>query len=117
MYSVYKIFFVLGITLMVLTACYSSNETVTGNKDKVSPGTLTEPPILTISTGNQVIEAVQGTTSWSYSIGNGNYTGIEADSGPPPELVEYQEKVLTLESDREIELNFAEKPITYTVSI
>lgn len=46
-------------------------------------GILETPPALTVCTWDQSVEAMQGTTSWMYSLGGDRWTGIEADSLHP----------------------------------
>ena len=40
---------------------------------------LKEPPVLTIVCGDKNVEALKGTTSWTYQNEDGTSTGFEAD--------------------------------------
>lgn len=44
---------------------------------------LTEPPALMVRCGEVVVEALRGSTSWSYDNGDGTWTSFEADSLHP----------------------------------
>lgn len=64
--------------ICIITVAGCSNATAIGNQP-----ILTEPPKLTISTLDNSIEALRGTTSWLYDNGDGTQTGIESDSMHP----------------------------------
>ena len=50
---------------------------------------LKEPPALTVVSGENSIEALRGTFSWTYQNEDGTWTGIEADSMHPLQAKEY----------------------------
>lgn len=76
-----------------------------------------EPPNLMIAIGEQTIRAVRGTYSWSYYEGQADeITHVEADTAPPPELVN-TENVTTVHSDAEVSLLFDYSPGDYTVRV
>ncbi|WP_225742934.1 hypothetical protein [Marinilactibacillus sp. Marseille-P9653] len=66
-----------------------------------------KPPELTIHAGDEVIEPILGTYSWS--IENGQ--GIEADSDSPPELVKLIQPT-SIDAPTPLELDFEEQPNT-----
>jgi len=78
---------------------------------------LREPPELIVTFNNKSISAVRGTYSWYIDNGDGTCTGIESDSGPPPELVEFQEELLNVKPKSSIALDFGAKPDDYKVRI
>lgn len=69
---------------------------------------LDEPPKLIVTSDSKSVEAVIGTTSW-YSY--------EADSGPPPEMIEYQKGQMIIETNSAVSLKFDVEPIEYNVGI
>ena len=78
---------------------------------------LKEPPELIVRSNNHEVLAVLGTYSWSYNNRDGTSTGIEADSGPPPELVTDQENRLNTKLGAEISLDFDHDPLLIEVYI
>lgn len=50
---------------------------------------LKEPPALTLVYGEENIEALRGTSSWTYQNEDSTWTGIEADSMHPLQAKEY----------------------------
>lgn len=75
------------------------------------------PPTLMIFANKDSFQATLGTTSWFYREKDSIYTGYEADSDSPSELVKYQEKRINIEPNAEILLKFNREPMNYTVSI
>ncbi|GAA4066417.1 hypothetical protein [Amphibacillus indicireducens] len=78
---------------------------------------LKEPPELIVRSNNHEVLAVLGTYSWSYHNRDGTGTGIEADSGPPPELVTDQENRLNTKLGAEISLDFDHDPLLVEVYV
>lgn len=78
---------------------------------------LKEPPELTVRVNDQEVHAVLGTYSWSYDNRDGTSTAIEADSGPPPELVTEQKNILNTNLDSEVSLAFDHDPLLIEVYI
>lgn len=73
-------------------------------------------PNLFIMYDNQTIMAAKGTYSWMIEYGIYGMS-VEADSGPPEELVGYQERPITIEEYTELRLVFSRIPTSYTVRI
>ena len=75
----------------------------------------TEPPELKIidSTYQEIVAAL-GTHQWNWDKGDGNWTGVCADSSHPLEWKEFLIPLLT--SDGTVELKFAVQPKTFTIS-
>ncbi|MFC6463579.1 hypothetical protein ACFP65_00985 [Marinilactibacillus sp. GCM10026970] len=71
-----------------------------------------KPPELIIHAGDEVVEPILGTYSWS--IKNGQ--GIEADSDSPPELVKLIQPT-SIDAPTPLELDFEEQPNYYTLNI
>ena len=57
---------------------------------------LEEPPALTMVCGEESIEALRGTSSWTYQNEDGTWTGIEADSMHPLQAKEYMPNLTLL---------------------
>lgn len=60
-------------------------------------------------------EGVIGTSRWSYDNDDGSVEAYEADSGPPHELVDYQNESITVNTNDVIEL-FLRQSLTHTQS-
>ena len=81
------------ILVFSMAACRSAQEPLNPpGSDGPSKPTAKEPPALKVqdNLGNSV-EAVRGTYSWMYDIGNGIWTGVEADSAQ--RLEKYTERL------------------------
>jgi hypothetical protein len=108
------------IVLLSLLGCMNEEGSDTDNNEitgEESPkDTLQTPPNLTISVGEEIVRLVRGTYSWSYNNGDGTSTGINADSGTPPNLVENQ-KLVDVTPNTEVRLNFETQPTNYQVMI
>ncbi len=73
-------------------------------------------PELVLEYNNESVDAVRGTYSWNIEKGDeGTY--IEADSGPPEELIKHQEQQITINEATDIHLVFDRDPASYTVLI
>ena len=59
------------------------------NKVNIRDLILEEPPILTVICGKESVEALRGTSSWTYENDNGKLMGIESDSMHPLQAKEY----------------------------
>lgn len=73
------------ILILSMTACQATQEPPDppGSNGSSKP-TSKEPPALIILDGfGNSVEAVKGTYSWMYDMGNGLWTGVEADSAHP----------------------------------
>ena len=91
--------FVLGVA-----SCSTQEEEVRqqiqfpqNNATAQETATLKEPPALTVVYGeNNSIEALRGTSSWTYQNEDGTWTGIEADSMHPLDAKEYMPNLTLL---------------------
>ena len=96
--------FVFALALVpVLAACSAQEEEVRQQiqfpeNDTFSRETaaLKEPPALTVAYGEESIEALRGTFSWTYQNEDGTQTGIEADSMHPLQAKEYMPQLTLL---------------------
>ncbi len=79
--------------LLVLTGCTTNDEEKLTNK---IISQLESPPKLMVVHNGNTYEGVLGTSSWSYDNGDGSFTATESDSGPPHELVDYQNQLITV---------------------
>lgn len=110
------------VALLFLTGCLGPNEAdnTDGNgqvRSDDDPGeSITVPPGLRIQVGDETLEPVLGTYSWSVENEDGTFTGIEADSAAPPALVRTLDPV-PVTSDTEVTLDFEVEPDRYTVRI
>lgn len=108
------------IALLSLLGCMNEEEPDIDNNEitgEESPkDTLQTPPNLTVSVGEEIIRTVRGTYSWSYNNGDGTSTGIQADSGAPPNLVENQ-NLVDVTPNKEVRLNFDTEPTDYQVRV
>ncbi|ALC92662.1 hypothetical protein AM500_04715 [Bacillus sp. FJAT-18017] len=98
------------LALLLLLGCTDAREPI----DEETP--LKSPPGLTISVGEETITPVLGSYSWSYDRGDGTATGEHADSAAPPDLVEGQ-KVVNVNTNTKVRLNFEIQPAHYQVRI
>ena len=115
----------LAITLVVIlifsmTACQNSGKiscpasNPTGIID-TSEMLSTKPPDLKIIDSNaQEIKAELGTYQWQWDRGDGNWTGVCADSSHPLEWKEFLTPLIT--TDGTVELEFAVQPQRFTIS-
>ena len=92
----FKIMLVLLALPMALTAC--------GNKDAEKKNidfsaVPKEPPALTVSGGDETIEAMRGTYGWQYQINENQFTGVDADSMHPLDAKEYIPEITLEKSD------------------
>lgn len=96
----------------------SPNEEVSNNDDLdgSSEESSHEPPSLIIHVGEETLNPVLGTYSWSIENDDGTVNGTEADSDAPPELVRTSEPMQVTE-DTTIELDFEEQPDSYSIRI
>lgn len=114
------------VALLSLTGCLGTSETDeeadnTGGNGQVrsdddSEESVPVPPSLRIMIGEETLEPVLGTYSWSVENDDGTFNGVEADSAAPPELVRMLDPV-PVTSDTEVTLDFEEEPERYTVRI
>ena len=105
------------IVFIALLSLFGCNQEEIDKQEGNLPGeNLHAPPSLTISVGEETIETVRGTYSWSYKHGDGTSTGINADSAAPPDLVEGQISA-DVTPNTEVSLNFEETPMDYQVRI
>lgn len=120
---------ILMSALLILAGCTDTeNDDLTdsdgtetaGNPDTQNSGStndeILEPPELTVVAGDESVDAVMGTYSWSIDNEDGTMTAIEADSAAPPELVSTM-TALEVTGDTSIELDFEIEPDSYTVKI
>ncbi|MCC5894085.1 MAG: hypothetical protein JJU16_01355 [Alkalibacterium sp.] len=84
--------------------------------DQPSKEQLLEPPGLSIQVGDETVNPVPGTYSWSVENEDGTITATEVDIAPPPELVRTIDAMEVTE-DTPIELNFEAEPDRYSVRI
>jgi len=116
-------------TALLLTGCTDTeNDELTNSEGTETAGNpdaqdsvstndeMPEPPELTVVAGDESIDAVLGTYSWSIDNEDGTMKAIEADSAPPPELVG-QMAAPEVTGDTSIELDFKIEPDSYTVKI
>lgn len=114
---------ILLLVVIFLIGCVATQNEREGEVentiDKLSPSKtqLKEPPELIVRSNDYEVHAVLGTYSWSYDNRDGTSTGIEADSGPPTELVTDQEDTLNTKLDSEISLAFDHDPLLIEVYI
>ena len=110
------------ILILTVTACKSAPETELENNQPdplgvnvPSESLSTEPPELKIvDSTSQEIEASLGTYQWSWDKGDGNWTGVCADSAHPLEWKEFLIPLIT--SDGTVELKFAVQPQRFAIS-
>lgn len=113
---------ILLVSLSLFAGCADNDEGVLkselGSEEAQAgvPEELPEPPGLRVLAGNEEIEVVRGTYSWSVHNKDGTITAIEADNAAPPDLVRALSP-LTVSSDETVELNFETEPDIYTVRI
>lgn len=91
-----------------------STEAQAGTTKGSSAEEIPEPPGLVVMAGEETIEAILGTYSWSVDNEDGTITAIEADTAAPPDLVQGMTPV-NVTSDTKIALEFAVEPDKYTV--
>lgn len=114
---------ILLLVFIFLTGCVATQNEREGEAentiDELSPSKtqLKEPPELIVRSNDYEVHAVLGTYSWSYDNRDGTSAGIEADSGPPTELVTDQEGTLNTKLDSEISLAFNHDPLLIEVYI
>ncbi|WP_432361305.1 hypothetical protein [Sporosarcina sp. UB5] len=95
---------------VILSACGQQN----GENGET---TFKQPPdLIVISNGNEV-DAVLGTYSWTYDNGDGSFTGIEADSFGPTEIVKHQSNPIKTKLGSEVVLDFGRIPNEIRVRI
>ena len=103
------------ILVFSMTACQSAQEPPNPpGSDGPSKPIAKEPPVLKIqdNLGNSV-EVVRGTYSWMYDVGNGIWTGVEADSAHP---LDCQEFLIPMETASDVvTLSFDVEPQDITV--
>jgi len=76
-----------------------------------------KPPALTLTIGEQTIQAALGLHSWSYiDSKTGEQTGIKAQSLPPTEIVNLENAEL-VDLNKPINLNFQQQPDRYDIRI
>ena len=75
-------------SLLLAAICSVSLIACSPETSDVKSGELSEPPTLTVSCGEEQIEALVGTHSWMHRDETGVGTGIEADSAHPLESKE-----------------------------
>lgn len=110
------------ILILTVTACKSApepelenNQTDPSGVNVPSESFSTEPPELKIvDSTNQEIEAALGTYQWNWDKGDGNWTGVCADSAHPLEWKKFLVPLVT--SDDTVELKFAVQPQYFTIS-
>lgn len=96
------------------TSLNESNEAKAGQTEREAGQELPEPPGLKIRAGDNTIEALLGTYSWSVDNEDGTVTSIEADTAPPPDLIQEMTPIVVA-SDTIVELDFEVEPSRYTV--
>ncbi len=91
------------------------------NTPKVSA--MTEPPQLTVISGDTSINALLGTYSWSYELTNGKSQGICADGAHPLDSKKYMKSPLTFTATEDspedlpsVTLQFGIAPDSFTVN-
>ena len=109
------------ILILSMTACQSAQNPESGQGQTNPPGndgtskpTSKEPPALKAldNEGNSV-EAIKGTYSWMYDMGNGLWKGVEADSAHP---LDCQEFLVPMETASDsVTLSFDVEPQDITV--
>jgi len=118
------------IVLFLLTGCFGTSETDDegdnngetgqvsndGESDDTSEENFPEPPNLSIQVGEEILDPVLGTYSWSVEHEDGTVTATEVDSAAPPELVSIIDP-MEVTADTTIDLDFEEQPDRYTVRI
>ena len=110
------------ILILTVTACKSAPETELENNQTYpfggnvpSESLSTEPPeVKIVDSTSQEIEASLGTYQWSWDKGDGNWTGVCADSAHPLEWKEFLIPLIT--SDGTVELKFAVQPQRFAIS-
>jgi|GEM_PF-309423 len=130
-----KIFTLLILSVVLLAGCNVDKQTMVIHEkesadfieiketttpkgfESIKGQSLSKPPELTVSIVNKGIAAVCGTFSWFIDSGDGIVKCIEADSGPPNELVKNQKESLYVKPNSRIFLSFESKPINYKVGI
>lgn len=111
-----KLHFILLTVILIfsMTACQSAQEPTNppGSNGAPKP-TSKEPPALKIldNSGNSV-EAVKGTYSWMYDIGNGLWTGVEADSAHPLDFQEFLIPMVTASDTATLSFDVEPQDIT-----
>ena len=114
---------ILLLVVIFLIGCVATQNEREGEVentiDKLSPSKtqLKEPPELIVRSNDYEVHAVLGTYSWSYDNRDGTSTAIEADSGPPPELVTEQKNILNTNLDSEVSLAFDYDPLLIEVYV
>ena len=119
----HKIALFLAILLLLsMTACGSQEPSITtappatdflGSSGPSKPA-MKEPPRLTVSLGaGDNFEALSGTYTWNYDMGNSQMSGICADSAHPLDLQEHLIPVEVTVSN--VELQFEVPPQSITV--
>ncbi|WP_423188356.1 hypothetical protein ACO1PF_07010 [Alkalibacterium sp. f15] len=118
------------IVFFSLTGCSDTSETDDGvdnngetrqvsNDDDTKESfeeNFPEPPGLTLYAGEEILDPVLGTYSWSVENEDGTVTATEVDAAAPPELVSIIDP-MEVTADTTIDLGFEEQPDRYTVRI
>ncbi|OJF94647.1 hypothetical protein [Alkalibacterium sp. 20] len=118
------------IVLFSLTGCFGTSETDDEGDNNGETGQVSndddtedsfeenfpEPPGLTLYAGEETLDPVLGTYSWSVGNEDGTVTATEVDAAAPPELVRIIDP-MEVTADTTIDLDFKEQPNRYTVRI
>ena len=103
--------FILAVVLCLLSACGTAPQE-TEKETAASERALSdfkEPPALVVANGENRVDAVVGTYSWSRETQKGTFEDIEADALHPLEMLPYL-KPLKVGEDGTVELQFELKP-------
>lgn len=87
-----------------------------GCSNKQESKELQAPPGLSVLVGEKTISPARGSYSWTHTNDDGTSTSVNADSGPPPALVENQQP-MNVTADTNVELIFVKPPKSYSVRI
>lgn len=75
---------------------------------------MPEPPRLVVLAGEEPVEVIRGTYSWSIDNEDGTITAVETDTAAPPDLVQGMTPT-TVSIDTIVELNFEVEPDNFRV--
>lgn len=110
----------LAGSVLIFTGCMNNGEGVLEGElvsEEAQAGDtkeLPEPPSLKVLVGDESIDVIRGTYSWSVNNEDGTITAIEADTAPPPDLVRAMTPI-AVTSDSVVELEFEVQPDRYSV--
>ncbi|GAB2490685.1 hypothetical protein GCM10008929_13510 [Alkalibacterium psychrotolerans] len=110
----------LAGSVLIFTGCMDNDEGVLEGElvsEEAQAGDtkeLPEPPSLKVLVGDEAIDVIRGTYSWSVNNEDGTITAIEADTAPPPDLVRAMTPIAVI-SDSVVELEFEVEPDRYSV--